>query len=378
LHPTALQATPSASFPEPLVVLILCVLVLTVLPSCEDRGLLHAQWRPTQLGRLNTLQKILINEQLTILTQNNANSYYIYRESPMGFEYDLARAFASRLGVDLHVATPSWSRLIPSLQREAGDIIAAGMTITEQRSKEIAFSVPYMNVQQMVITHKDRNDLQDLDDLAERTIHIRNHTSYQRRLQELQEQGVELNIKVHDNVPTEEFIRLVANKDIQLTVADSNIAQLNRRYYPDVRMAFPISEKQSLGWGVRKTDQTLRKAINDFLITAQEDGTFARIYQRYYASASIFDYVDVKKFHQRIQTRLPKYESTIKKEANDYGFDWRLIAAVIYQESHFDPHATSYTGVQGLMQVTQDTAEHPRRSQVSVPAIQALRSYPRT
>jgi membrane-bound lytic murein transglycosylase F len=365
-----LQAAPSALFPEPLVVLVFCVLVLTVLPSCEDRGLLHAQWRPTQLGRLNTLQKILINEQLTILTQNNANSYYIYRESPMGFEYDLARAFASRLGVDLRVSTPSWSRLIPSLQREAGDIIAAGMTITEQREKKIAFSVPYMNVQQMVIAHKDRAGLQDLDDLAGLTIHIRRHTSYQRRLQELREQGVELNIKVHDNVPTEEFIRLVANKDIQLTVADSNIAQLNRRYYPDVRMAFPISEKQTLGWGVRKTDHTLRKAINDFLASAQEDGTFARIYQRYYASASIFDYVDVKKFHQRIETRLPKYESTIKKEASEYGFDWRLIAAVIYQESHFDPHATSYTGVQGLMQVTQDTARemgisnrlHPQQS----------------
>jgi membrane-bound lytic murein transglycosylase F len=148
----------------------------------------------------------------------------------------------------------------------------------------------------------------------------------------------------------------VANKDIQLTVADSNIAQLNRRYYPDVRMAFPVSEKQSLGWGIRKEDQTLRKAVNDFLATAQEDGTFARIYQRYYASASIFDYVDVKKFHQRIQTRLPKYEATIKNKASEYGFDWRLIAAVIYQESHFDPHATSYTGVRGLMQVTQDTA----------------------
>ncbi len=107
---------------------------------------------------------------------------------------------------------------------------------------------------------------------------------------------------------------------------------------------------------MRRSDHTLLQAVNDFFRTAQEDGTFGRIYQRYYAPAAIFDYVDIKKFHQRIQARLPKYEAIIREEAKKFGFDWRLIAAVIYQESHFDPNATSYTDVRGLMQVTQDTA----------------------
>jgi membrane-bound lytic murein transglycosylase F len=335
---------------------VLLILSVSFLPAFEGNSYLHAQWRPTQMEPITTLDKILATGQLTILTQNNANSYFIYREDQMGFEYDLAHAFASRLGVDLQVKTPGWSQLIPLLQKNKGDIIAAGMTITEHREQLIDFSIPYMDVQQMIIVHKKMSSLQDMEDLSGITLHVRKHTSYQERLNELEAQGYDLNIQLYKNIPTEEFIRLVAEQNIDATVADSNIAQLNRRYYPDIHIAFPISEKQSLGWGVRTSDHTLLQAVNDFLRTAQEDGTFARIYQKYYAPAAIFDYVDIKKFHQRIQVRLPKYEAIIREEAQQFGFDWRLIAAVIYQESHFDPHATSYTGVRGLMQVTQNTA----------------------
>ena len=325
--------------------------------ATDQSELVHSQWRPSELEGLSSLQKILASNRMTILTQNNANSYYIYREEKMGFEYDLAHAFAQRLGVSLHVQNPGWSDLIPDLLSGKGDFIAAGMTKTEDRQQKVDFSVPYMDVQQMVIVHKDRLDIRKQEDLSGMTVHVREHTSYKRRLRELQKQGLDITLKLHSNIPTEEFIRLVAQQNIPVTVADSNIAQLNRRYYPDIRIAFPVSEKQRLGWAVRKTDDELLQAINDFLLAAQEDGTYARIYQKYYANVAIFNYVDLKKFHERIDTRLPKYEAMIKKEAKKFGFDWRLISAVIYQESHFDPQATSYTGVRGLMQVTRDTAK---------------------
>lgn len=331
-------------------------LALLFLFPCQESHAFNAQLRPKILYPLSSLHQIVASDQMTILTTNNANSYYIYREQEMGFEYDLAQAFAQRLGVSLQVRTPGWSQLIPSVHKKSGRFIAAGMTITQDRRELVDFSIPYMDVQQMVIVHKDEHSIQSQEDLHNMIIHVRKHTSYQRRLQELQEEGIEVQVKVHNNVPTEEFIRMVARKDIPATVADSNIAQLNRRYYPDVRIAFPISEKQSLGWAVRKQDQALLHAINDFLVSAQNDGTFARIFQKYYANVAIFDYLDLKKFHQRIKTRLPRYEAMIKKQASEFGFDWRLIAAVVYQESHFDPQATSYTGVQGLMQVTLDTA----------------------
>ena len=190
-----------------------------------------------------------------------------------------------------------------------------------------------------------------------RTVHVRSGTSYQQRLEELAAQGVQLDLALHKNVPTEELIRRVAEREIEITVADTNVAQLNRRYYPDIKVAFPISETQLIAWAVRKDDPELLDQINRFLAKIIRDGTFERIYYKYYSYVEIFDYFDIKVFHDRIETRLPSYETVIRREARKYGFDWRLIAAVIYQESHFNPNARSYTGVRGLMQLTQDTAD---------------------
>jgi membrane-bound lytic murein transglycosylase F len=141
-----------------------------------------------------------------------------------------------------------------------------------------------------------------------------------------------------------------------IPMAASTIALLNRRYYPDIWMGFALEESQSLGWAVKKGEDSLREQINGFFRKIKEDGTFQKIYEKYYSQVEIFDYFDLKKFHERIETRLPKYRDTIQKASQKYGFDWRLIAAMIYQESHFDPQARSYTGVKGIMQITLDTA----------------------
>jgi membrane-bound lytic murein transglycosylase F len=132
---------------------------------------------------------------------------------------------------------------------------------------------------------------------------------------------------------------------------------LNRRYYPDIKIAFPIEEPQSLGWGVKKGQKALLDKINEFFRKIEKDGTLAKIYEKYYANVEIFDYVDLKRYHLRLDSRLPKYKEFIQEAAKKYGFDWRLIAAVIYQESHFNARARSFTGVRGLMQLTLNTAK---------------------
>jgi membrane-bound lytic murein transglycosylase F len=124
-----------------------------------------------------------------------------------------------------------------------------------------------------------------------------------------------------------------------------------------VKIAFPIEEPQSLGWAVRKGETALQKEINKFFKKIKKDGTFGKAYERYYANVEIFDYVDLKKYHRRLETRLPRYEKIIKKASKTFGFDWRLIAAVVYQESHFNPRARSFTGVRGMMQLTLETAK---------------------
>ena len=304
----------------------------------------------------SSLERIRQAGRIAVITENAANCYYLYRDRPMGFEYDLARAFADHLGCELEIVTPAWDTIFSALEDGRGDVIAAGLTITPQRETAADFSDAYLSIQQHLILHKDNRNISSLEDLNGRDIHVRKGSSYHERLAELKSQGLAVRLVLHQSTPTEELLRQVAEKEIECTVADSSLAFINRRYYPDLRLAFPIEEEQSLGWAVRKGDTALLDAVNDFFDTIRQNGTFGKLYEKYYANVEIFDYVDVKKFHARLDTRLPRYKKTIVKAADKYGFDWRLIAAVIYQESHFDHRARSHTGVRGLMQLTQSTA----------------------
>ncbi len=304
-----------------------------------------------------SLCKIRKSGKLTVITDNNANCYYIYRDKPMGFEYELAKAFADYLGVELKLVLPGWQNMFKALNKGKGDLVAANLTVTPAREEVADFSDEYLGIQQHIIIHKDNHKIKSVQDLNGTTVHVRKGTSYHERLLELNEDGLDIKLALHENMPTEELLRQVVEKEIEITVANSNIALLNRRYYPDIRIAFPIEEKQSLGWAIKKGDRKLLRKINEFFDAISENGTFGNIYEKYYANVQVFDYVDLKKFHKRIETRLPRYEEIIRKEAAKYGFDWRLIAAVIYQESHFNPRARSYKGVRGLMQLTLNTAQ---------------------
>lgn len=305
----------------------------------------------------HSLEQIRRTGKLIALTKNNANTYYTYRDEPVGFEYDLLALFADHLGVELELKTPSWDSMFDELEEGSGHLIAAGVTATDNRRERFDFSDPTMMVQQQIVVHKGRNGINGLDDLAGTSVHIRPESSYQERLHELVADGLKIDIILHPDIPTEELIREVARGELPATIADSNIALLNRRYYPDIRIAFPISEEQPVGWMVRKGDTALLKEINRFLRKIRENGQYSRIYEKYYANVHVFDYLDLKKFARRLETRLPRYRELIQREAASAGLDWRMIAAVIYQESHFNPNARSYTGVKGLMQVTLTTAK---------------------
>jgi membrane-bound lytic murein transglycosylase F len=289
----------------------------------------------------DSLEAILESGEITLLTRNNGHCYYTYRDKLMGFEYDLAKAFSDHLGVRLKVKTPAWESLLEDLEKGKGDIVGASMTIMPSRQEKADFSESYLTVQQQVIRHKENGGVREIGDLEGKTIHVRRGTSYEARLKALREKGLNIDIVLQDDVPTEELIRMVAEKEIDLTVADSNAALLNRRYYPEIRIAFSLGEEESLGWAVRKGEKALLKEVNEFFGKIKANGTFEKLYNKYYANVEIFDYVDLKKYHERIDERLPKYKGIIQKAARKNNFDWRLIAAVIYQESHFDPEATS-------------------------------------
>jgi membrane-bound lytic murein transglycosylase F len=316
--------------------------------------LIHNRSLGTATG---TLDRIRSTGKLRLITANSLNTYSYYEGKPTGFEYDLALEFAKYLNVELDVVTPGWNNLFVYLNQDKGDFIAAGISITAQRLEDAAFSIPYMTIQQRIIHHNLIFGPKNIEDLRFRTFHVRRDTSYHYRLKQIEASGIALNYILHDNIPTEELIAMVNRREIRFTIADSNIALLNQRYYPDIRIGIPIQERESLAWAVRKNDTDMIVEINRFFLHANAKGILRKITNKYYENTQDFDVYEIKKFHERIKTRLPKYKPVIMEESEKYGFDWRLVAAVVYQESHFNPKAKSVTNVRGLMQVTHTTAK---------------------
>ncbi|MBF0204104.1 MAG: membrane-bound lytic murein transglycosylase MltF [Desulfamplus sp.] len=306
-----------------------------------------------------TLSRIIKAGKIRMITENNSNSYYIYRDQPMGFEYELAREFAAFLQVELEVITPGWDNMLAYLDMDRGDFVAAGVTITEKREKEMLFTQPYMDVEQKFIYHKSKLPIKNINELPGKTIHVSRNTTYYDRLLQIKNSGIDIDMVVHDDLSTEELIRMVSDNenDISYTIADSNIALLNRRYYPDITIGISIQKKEHLGWAVRKGNIALSDKMVLFFDIIKHNGVFKRIYKKYYGHLDTkFKYADLKAFHEVVETKLPKYKKNIIRESEKHGFDWRIIAAVIYQESRFDPTARSDAGVRGLMQVTEEAA----------------------
>ncbi|WP_300458488.1 membrane-bound lytic murein transglycosylase MltF [Desulfobacula sp.] len=305
----------------------------------------------------DSVEKIKKTGALRLITTNGINTYYQYNGDPSGFEYDLAREFANFLNVDLDIITPGWNNMVPFLEQGKGDFIASGLAITKEKLEKVNFSIPYMTVQQRIIHHKLILNPKNIEDLANRIVHVRRGTSYHSRLKEIETSGVKFNYILHNNLPTEELIRMVNTRQIKFTIANNTVAYLNQRHYPDIRVGIPLQKKEHLAWAVNKKDSHLLEQMNKFFLYANQTGLLKQISDKYYADIENIDPFDLKKFHQRIRTRLPRYKKIIIEESMKYNFDWRLMAAAIYQESHFNSNAKSFTNVRGLMQLTMDTAE---------------------
>jgi membrane-bound lytic murein transglycosylase F len=305
-----------------------------------------------------TLQKIQKTGEITVVTRNNAHCYYLYRDQPMGFEYEMAQAFADYLGVGLQVkVVDSWEQMVAALNNGSAAFIAASTPIIPKWQTVVAFSDGYMEVAQQIIAHRKNSSIKNAADLSGKTVDVKKGSAYQQRLMELKEQGIDLAIRLHKDLPTEELIQKVADEEIDFTIANSNIVLINRRNFPGVVPTGSINDHMQLSWAVYPKSIELLERINAFLSVIKKNGKFDSIYDKYYGDTQDFDYVDLKAFHKRVKARLSRYSPFIKAAAKKHGFDWRLIAAQIYQESHLNPWAKSHAGARGLMQILPSTGK---------------------
>jgi membrane-bound lytic murein transglycosylase F len=309
--------------------------------------------------RTDSLERVLRRGELVVATRNSATSHYIGPDGKSaGFEYELARRFADYLGVSLRIhEIASFDEVLPAVHRGNADLAAAGLAITPERARKVDFGPVYQETRLQVVYRAGSSRPREVADLVGKNIAVIAGSSYAETLAEYQSEFPALSWREVPEVGIEGLFEQVAEGEIDCTIADSNIVSIHRRYFPEVRPAFTLGEPQQLAWAFHPSDRELRDATREFMEEFRDSGRLAALRERHYAHVRDFDFVGVHTFLKHVDQRLPSVRSLFKKAEEKWGVDWRLLAAVGYQESHWNPNAVSPTGVRGLMMLTLQTAE---------------------
>jgi membrane-bound lytic murein transglycosylase F len=331
--------------PRGLKTALAALLALPFLTSGDDRPTL--------------LEQVLQRGSLTMLTRNGASTYYLGPEGPTGPEVELVRAFADYLGVDLHIeVATAFNQLSGLLERRQGELIAANLTRTPEREMRFGFGPDYLDTATVVVYRRGTPRPQSLADLAGRRIMVIAGTSYEEALQAARAEVADLDWEARADVGMEELLLALADGAIDATLVDSNIFSLSGQFYPRIEVAFTLPGTLPHAWAFRPgSDDSLLQRARHFLYQFRHSGQLAALHEAFYAPTDRLSRVGMFQFLQQVRERLPPLIPLFQESAEAYGLDWRLLAAIGYQESHWDPLASSFTGVRGLMMLTQRTAQ---------------------
>ncbi|MGM0564754.1 MAG: membrane-bound lytic murein transglycosylase MltF [Pseudomonadota bacterium] len=309
---------------------------------------------PTQLERVKS------RGHLNAITRFGPTTYYRGPEGDhAGFEYELLSLFAEELGVELKLRTPeSFADFLPLLAGGSADLAAAGITVTESRKAMVDFGPTYNAIhQQLVYKSGEIRRPKNLGDTVGKTLEVVAGSSHEETLIEMQEMYPDLSWTAREDATPGELIQRVNAGEIEFAIADSNEIQVHRRYMPELRVAFNATNPEQLAWAFPKNkDDSLLNEAKAFFERLKAEGKLTQLNERHFGHIQRFDYVDKRTYLRHIEGRLPLYKLSFQQAGEQTGLDWRLLAALGYQESHWDPLATSPTGVRGLMMLTQRTA----------------------
>ena len=306
------------------------------------------------------LDQILEIGELRVVTRDSPTAYVVSPDGPSGPEYDLAQAFADELGVALVIEPViSVSEILPYLIAGKAHMAAAGLSITESRRKYVNFGHPYEMVDMHLIYKLGTGKPRSMDDVIGRSIEVVAGTSHADMLMSLKQHYPDLQWTENADVEVADLMAKVADGEVDFTISDSTEFNIQRHFYPDLRVALDLEIDEPLAWAfpIGKGDSLL-SAADDFLISIDRSGLLAQVRDRYYGHTDKFDYVGTRNFIRHYESRLPRYRATFEEAGARFGVDWRLLAAIGYQESHWRSQAVSPTGVRGIMMLTEDTARY--------------------
>lgn len=311
-------------------------------------------------SRPSTLQEIRSEGVLHVITRNAPSVYYEGRDGPTGYDYELARLFANDLGVELKVRVADDNTGVLSvIDQDYAHIGLAGLSARPDFPGRYHTVSNGVEAESVVVYNRDTDRPESVEDLEGQTLHLVADSNHEHLLAQLQAENPGLQWKVHSGLDAAGILARVESGEYPLAIVSSNELDLNHVFFPMVKSAFSLGEPEDLLWLFPgEQDKSLAVAARDFISELRESGALAQISERFYGHLDRLNYVGARTFVHHVENRLPKYESLFRDYASTYELDWRLLAAIGYQESHWRPNAVSPTGVRGLMMLTRTTAKH--------------------
>lgn len=318
------------------------------------------------------LDEMREREVLRVLVSHNRTNFFLAEGKVRGFEYEMFQELDKHLTKQREQGKPPlviaflpvpFEELLPALLEGRGDVVAAALTITPERSAQVAFTDPYLtNVDQVLVAHQGAPVVKTWEDLAGEPVIAMEKSSYVEHLQKINlglvKQGLEpiQILPAGRGLTTEDLLDLVNSGSFPYTVADRYLAELWSGVLDDLRLHPDIiaDHDGKIAWAVRPDNPKL-KAMLDGFVAGNKKGTMIGnvLFKRYYGQTDWLRNPLVEIDQSKIAPFLP----SLKRYSEQYGFDWRLIAAQAYQESHLDPNAVSRSGAVGLMQLLPSTAK---------------------
>ncbi|MFY0989632.1 membrane-bound lytic murein transglycosylase MltF [Halomonas sp. C05BenzN] len=302
------------------------------------------------------LEDVLARDFISVHTRNTPTTYYEGRQGPTGFEYELMRRFAAHLDVSLTLdASHHISGVLDAVRRE-GDLGAAALPL-DPTLEGVIFSRPILDLQPLLVYRRGLPPVKALDDLDDLAIATLGGSGTDLVLRELQAEHPELSWRESADLEVAELLGLVEDGTLDAAVIFEHQFRLNRLFFPAVERGFVLGEPLSMAWAFPAgRGLGLVEEANRFLESLRMEGELERLVARYFGHDDYLEYVGARTFIDHVHKRLPEYAELFREAARNTHFDWKLLAALGYQESHWDPQATSPTGVRGLMMLTLPTA----------------------
>ena len=309
------------------------------------------------------LERILLDGELRVVTRNSPDAYYLGSHGPEGPAYELASRFAESLGVPLRLYTVrTREAAIAEVAAGRAHVAAAGLSTGIELPPGTQFGPGYQLVREHLVYRRRGARPTNITNAAFGEIEVAASSAHSRTLEDLRLQHPDLAWVERDDTDTEEILAGVSQGRVQYTLASSTEFALNRSVHPELAIALDLSPERAISWVVNTggQDASLLDRVNAFFVMARAEGIITAVLDRYYGEDDRFDYLLSRNFMEHLGSRLPVYLGWFQEAADKYALDWRLLAAMGYQESKWDPGAISFTGVRGLMQLTEDTAQMMR------------------